>query len=121
MRIPSLEYTAMHAQETLRSHVRAREWRCATSSASKTRERAKSGTDTAANGLGHWRNRWEVPEKHSDLARAQGALPLGDGTWLGFRRFATSEDAQRHALRHVDHNFSNFGIRYLGPEFFPDY
>lgn len=95
--------------------------RTAQGAATKTRDRAKPAPETTVDDLGHWRNRWEVPEEHAHLARAQGALPLGDGTWLGYRRFQTSEDAQEHALRHVAYNFRNFRIRYLGPEFFPDY
>jgi hypothetical protein len=71
--------------------------------------------------LGHWRNRWQVPAKHAHLARQQGALPLGDGTWLGYMKFPTSEQAERHARKYVAYNLANFDIRYLGPEFFPDY
>jgi hypothetical protein len=71
--------------------------------------------------LGHWRNRWAVPERHAHLARQQGALPLGDGTWLGCRRFQTSEDAERHAARFIDYNRRHFDINYLGTEYFPDY
>jgi hypothetical protein len=70
---------------------------------------------------GHWRNRWSVPERHAYLARRQGALPLGDGTWLGYRRFVTSVAAEHHAARFADYNRRNFDIRYLGTEFFPEY
>jgi hypothetical protein len=77
-----------------------------------------SETDTS---LGHWRNRWQVPEKHAHLAREQGALPLGDGTWLGYRKFESEVEAERHARKYVVYNLLNFEIRYLGPEFFPDY
>ncbi len=71
--------------------------------------------------LGHWRNRWSVPKRHEHLARQQGALPLGDGTWLGCRRFAASADAERHAARFADYNRRHFDIGYLGAEFFPEY
>lgn len=84
-----------------------------------------TGTDTkpetTESDLGHWRNRWQVPAKHAHLARQQGALPLGDGTWLGYLKFSTSDLAERHARKYVTYNLVNFGIRYLGPEFFPDY
>ena len=70
---------------------------------------------------GHWRNRWSVPERHANFARQQGALPLGDGTWLGYRRFVTSADAERHAARFADYNLRHFEIGYLGTEFFPEY
>ena len=70
---------------------------------------------------GHWRNRWAVPERHANLARQQGALPLGDGTWLGYRRFATSLEAEQHAARFADYNRRHFDIGYLGTEFFPEY
>lgn len=72
-------------------------------------------------GLGHWRNRWQVPDKHAHLAREQGALPLGDGTWLGYRKFEFEKLAERHARKYVVYNLLHFEIRYLGPEFFPDY
>ena len=77
--------------------------------------------ETTEADLGHWRNRWQVPAKHAHLARQQGALPLGDGTWLGYMKFPTSEQAERHARKYVVYNMANFAIRYLGPEFFPDY
>lgn len=70
---------------------------------------------------GHWRNRWSVPEQHAHLARQQGALPLGDGTWLGYRRFPTSGDAEDHAARFAEYNRRHFDIGYLGTEFFPEY
>jgi hypothetical protein len=70
---------------------------------------------------GHWRNRWSVPERHAHLARQQGALPLGDGTWLGYRRFATSVGAEHHAARFADYNRRHFDIGYVGTEFFPEY
>jgi hypothetical protein len=78
-------------------------------------------TSTDIGKLGHWRNRWQVPERHAHLARQQGALPLGDGTWLGYRRFESSDNAERHARQHIEHNLTHFEIKYLGPEFFPDY
>ena len=40
---------------------------------------------------------------------------------LGYRRFATEKEAEAHALKYVTYNLTNFGIRYLGTEFFPDY
>jgi hypothetical protein len=70
---------------------------------------------------GHWRNRWAVPQRHEHLARQQGALPLGDGTWLGYRRFTSSEQAEQHAARFADYNRRHFDIGYLGTEFFPEY
>jgi len=79
---------------------------------------APSETKTS---LGHWRNRWQVPDKHAHLAREQGALPLGDGTWLGYRKFESETLAERHARKYVVYNLLHFEIRYLGPEFFPDY
>lgn len=78
-------------------------------------------SQTTEDDLGHWRNRWAVPERHAHLARRQGALPLGDGTWLGYRRFPTSAAAEGEAQRFAAYNLLMFGIRYLGPEFFPDY
>ncbi len=87
----------------------------------KTREKTGAQLSETETGLGHWRNRWQVPEKHAHLAREQGALPLGDGTWLGYRRFETEVEAERHARKYVVYNLLNFEIRYLGPEFFPDY
>jgi hypothetical protein len=71
--------------------------------------------------LGHWRNRWSVPDRHAHLAKQQGALPLGDGTWLGSRRFDSSEEAERHAARFIEYNRRHFDIGYLGTEYFPDY
>lgn len=71
--------------------------------------------------LGHWRNRWQVPARYAHLARQQGAMPLGDGTWLGYMKFSTCEHAENHARKYVAYNLENFDIRYLGPEFFPDY
>jgi len=90
-------------------------------SGTKTIERKKTKREPVREENGHWRNRWEVPKKHEHLAREQGALPLGDGTWLGYRKFATHEEAEAHARKHAAYNFTNFGIRYLGTEFFPDY
>jgi hypothetical protein len=90
-------------------------------SAGKTVERPDVVPQTTEEDLGHWRNRWAVPAKHAHLARQQGALPLGDGTWLGYRRFPSSVEAEHHARKYAQHNLANFGIRYLGPEFFPDY
>ena len=90
-------------------------------SATKTIERVLPADQPAEDELGHWRNRWDVPERHSHLARRQGALPLGDGTWLGYRRFPTSEAAESEAQRYSQYNFLMFSIRYVGPEFFPDY
>ena len=87
----------------------------------RTVERADSKPETTEEDLGHWRNRWQVPAKHAHLARQQGALPLGDGTWLGYMKFTTSELAERHARKYVAYNLQNFDIRYLGPEYFPDY
>ena len=86
-----------------------------------TLERAEEISQQAIENLGHWRNRWEVPEKHAHLARRQGALSLGDGTWLGYSQFTTSEAAEGVARRFADYNLSVFGIRYIGPEFFPHY
>ena len=87
----------------------------------KTIERKKTKREPVREENGHWRNRWEVPKRHEHLAREQGALPLGDGTWLGYMKFPTSEQAERHARKYVVYNMANFAIRYLGPEFFPDY
>lgn len=86
-----------------------------------TIERPAPVHETTEDDLGHWRNRWAVPERHSHLARQQGALPLGDGTWLGSRRFPTSREAERHAARFIDYNLRHFDIAYLGAEYFPDY
>jgi len=80
-----------------------------------------SEVETTEADLGHWRNRWHVPARHAHLARQQGALPLGDGTWLGYMKFPTCEKAEAHARKYVAYNLANFDIRYLGPEFFPDY
>ncbi len=91
------------------------------SSGSQTIERVAPADQAVANELGHWRNRWHVPEKHSQLAKRQGALPLGDGTWLGYRRFASSGAAENEARRVAEYNFLMFGISYIGPEFFPEY
>jgi hypothetical protein len=93
----------------------------ATATATKTIERTAPTDQPVEDALGHWRNRWHVPEKHSQLARRQGALPLGDGTWLGYRRFPTSNAAEQEALRVAEYNFLMFGISYIGPEFFPEY
>ena len=87
----------------------------------KTIDRPETRTEETKASLGHWRNRWQVPDKHAHLAREQGALPLGDGTWLGYRKFESEKLAERHARRYIAYNFLNFEIRYLGPEFFPDY
>ena len=70
---------------------------------------------------GHWRNRWAVPQRHEHLARQQGALPLGDGTWLGYRRFESSALAEQHAAKFAEYNRRHFDIGYLGTEFFPEY
>jgi hypothetical protein len=86
-----------------------------------TIERPDVAPQETESDLGHWRNRWHVPDRHAHLAKQQGALPLGDGTWLGSRRFDTSEEAERHAARFIDYNRRHFDIRYLGTEFFPDY
>lgn len=88
---------------------------------SETLPRTRVASETTESELGHWRNRWEVPARHAHLARQQGALPLGDGTWLGYMKFPTSEKAEQHARKYVAYNMANFAIRYLGPEFFPDY
>lgn len=85
------------------------------------RDRAAPETTFTESDMGHWRNRWSVPERHAHLARQQGALPLGDGTWLGCRRFASSADAEAHAARFIDYNRRHFDIGYLGTEYFPDY
>lgn len=90
-------------------------------STTKVIERPETESLPVEDELGHWRNRWDVPEKHAHLARRQGALPLGDGTWLGFRRFPTSSEAEGVAQKFTHYNFMVFGIRYVGPEFFPDY
>lgn len=92
-----------------------------TGSVTKVRERPEAAERQAEEELGHWRNRWDVPEKHAHLARRQGALPLGDGTWLGYRRFSTSQEAEDVAQKFSQYNFTVFGIRYVGAEFFPDY
>ena len=84
-------------------------------------EREKTKREPLREATGHWRNRWQVPKRYESLAREQGALPLGDGSWLGYRRFATEKDAEAHARKYVTYNLTNFGIRYLGTEFFPDY
>ena len=90
-------------------------------SGAKTIERKKTKRAPVREPVGHWRNRWEVPKKYEALAREQGALPLGDGTWLGFRRFATEKDAEAHAHQFIEYNMTNFGIRYRGTEYFPEY
>lgn len=90
-------------------------------SSSNTITRTDIKPETTESDLGHWRNRWQVPARHAHLARQQGALPLGDGTWLGYMKFPTSEQAERHARRYVAFNLANFDIRYVGPEYFPDY
>jgi hypothetical protein len=90
-------------------------------SATKSVTRPDPAHQSTEDELGHWRNRWDVPEKHAQLARQQGAMPLGDGTWLGYRRFPTSEAAEQEAQRFAEYNYLMFGIRYLGPEFFPEY
>ena len=86
-----------------------------------TLERPAPISEDIEGDLGHWRNRWSVPERHAHLARQQGALPLGDGTWLGCRRFTSSEDAERHAARFIEYNRRHVDIGYLGTEYFPDY
>lgn len=95
--------------------------RAAAGAGAKTISRTATRPETTESDLGHWRNRWQVPAKHAHLARQQGALPLGDGTWLGYMKFSTSEAAERHARKYVAYNLQNFDIRYLGPEYFPDY
>ena len=90
-------------------------------SGAKTIERKKTRSAPVREPSGHWRNRWQVPQRYEHLAREQGALPLGDGTWLGYRRFATEKEAEEHARKYVAYNLTNFGIRYLGTEFFPEY
>lgn len=90
-------------------------------SATRTIECPGAADQAVENELGHWRNRWDVPERHSHLAKRQGALPLGDGTWLGYRCFPTSDAAESEAQRFAEYNFLMFGIRYVGPEFFPEY
>lgn len=92
-----------------------------TASGTKTIARTIPASQPVEDDLGHWRNRWDVPARHAHLARRQGALPLGDGTWLGYRRFPTSEAAESEARRFAGYNFQMFGIRYVGPEFFPEY
>ena len=87
----------------------------------KVLERTKPIEQAVQAEPGHWRNRWSVPPRHEHLARQQGALPLGDGTWLGYRRFASSELAEQHAARFADYNRRHFDIGYLGTEFFPEY
>lgn len=101
--------------------VCGRESHLTNASASKTVERIAPSDQPVADELGHWRNRWHVPDKHSQLAKRQGALPLGDGTWLGYRRFPTSDAAESEARRVSEYNFMMFGISYIGPEFFPEY
>ena len=86
-----------------------------------TKERTRAKRKAVEHEPGHWRNRWSVPKKYETLAREQGALPLGDGTWLGYRKFATQEDAESHARKFTDYNLTNFGIGYCGTEFFPEY
>lgn len=103
-----------HAICDRQSHLRV-------ASMTRAAERTDSTDQPVDDELGHWRNRWNVPEKHSHLARRQGALPLGDGTWLGYRRFPTSGAAESEAQRFAEYNFLTFGIRYVGPEFFPEY
>ncbi|MEQ1607875.1 MAG: hypothetical protein ABL956_02730 [Hyphomonadaceae bacterium] len=87
----------------------------------KTIERSRAKQKVVRAAAGHWRNRWSVPQKYEAFAREQGALPLGDGTWLGYRKFATAKDAETHARKFITYNMANFGIGYLGTEFFPDY
>jgi hypothetical protein len=90
-------------------------------SAEKIAERPKTRRKPLPSDLGHWRNRWRVPKRHERYAIEQKALPLGDGTWLGSLKFPTREAAEDRALKYVDYNLKHYGIRYLGPEFFPDY
>lgn len=90
-------------------------------SGTKTISREKVRPEPVQTEPGHWRNRWEVPKKYEHLAREQGALPLGDGSWLGYRKFPSQADAEEHAKRFVQYNWLHFQIRYLGTEFFPDY
>ena len=87
----------------------------------KITERQKTRREPVREASGHWRNRWQVPKRYESLAHEQGALPLGDGSWLGYRRFATEKEAEEHARKYVAYNLTNFGIRYLGTEFFPEY
>jgi hypothetical protein len=88
---------------------------------SRTVDRTDTTSKSESDEPGHWRNRWRVPPEHEHFAREQGALPLGDGTWLGNRKFATSEDAEKHAAQFIDYNRTHFDIVYLGTEFFPEY
>ncbi len=87
----------------------------------KTIEPSRAKQKAVRAAAGHWRNRWSVPQKYEAFAREQGALPLGDGTWLGYCKFATAKDAETHARKFITYNMANFGIGYLGTEFFPDY
>jgi hypothetical protein len=91
------------------------------SAGTKVLERTSPIEQTVEVEPGHWRNRWAVPTRHEHLARQQGALPLGDGTWLGYRRFESSELAEQHASRFAEYNRRHFDIGYLGTEFFPEY
>ncbi len=90
-------------------------------SGTKTITRQKAAPEALRTEPGHWRNRWQVPKKYEQLAREQGALPLGDGTWLGYRRFASQADAEGHAKRFIQYNWEHFQIRYVGTEFFTEY
>jgi len=90
-------------------------------SGAKTIDRPRAKKKAVRREPGHWRNRWKVPKKYETLAHEQGALPLGDGTWLGYRKFPTREDAEAHARKYTEYNLTHFGIGYLGTEFFPDY
>lgn len=108
-------------ENTLSPPACGRESHLVVASGVKVIERPDTENRPVEDELGHWRNRWDVPEKHAHLARRQGALPLGDGTWLGYRRFPTSKEAEDVAQKFSQYNFMVFSIRYVGPEFFPDY
>ena len=86
-----------------------------------TIERPQGKKETVRREPGHWRNRWKAPKRYEKLAHEQGALPLGDGTWLGYSKFPTCEDAEAHARKYTAYNLTHFGIGYLGTEFFPEY
>jgi hypothetical protein len=62
-----------------------------------------------------------VPAKYRDSCLEQGASPLGDGTWLGYRKFPTSEAAEQYALTRAEENARFYNTHYLGAEFFPEY
>ena len=63
----------------------------------------------------------QIKSVAEDLGLNMNYLVLGYACFLPQNRFATEKEAEEHARKYFAYNLTNFGIRYLGTEFFPEY